>query len=111
KEGAPDLPTEDSINQMHRYRDAIYYVNKQNRRDWKKTEQIQSYFPEKEVIGGYILYPGAGSIEEMKGSPLYKSIDEINIGAFPLRPNDVTNRILLEEHLKQIIGADTTTIL
>jgi len=23
----PDLPPEDAINQMHRYRDAIYYVN------------------------------------------------------------------------------------
>ena len=28
KEDAPDLPTEDSINQMHRYRDAIYYANR-----------------------------------------------------------------------------------
>lgn len=35
-EGSPDLPTEDSINQMHRYRDAIYYVNKDKKNLKKK---------------------------------------------------------------------------
>jgi predicted component of viral defense system (DUF524 family) len=54
KEGSPDLPTEDSINQMHRYRDAIYYVNKHKSK------------PEKEVIGAYILFPGSGEIEFIK---------------------------------------------
>ncbi|MGR6088321.1 MAG: DUF2357 domain-containing protein [Arcticibacter sp.] len=99
KEGSPDLPTEDSINQMHRYRDAIYYVNK---------EKVK---PEKEVIGAYILFPGSGEIETIKNLPYYKSIESVNIGAFPLRPNDYTNRILLEEHLKTIIGLDTETVL
>jgi hypothetical protein len=51
---SPDLPTEDSINQMHRYRDAIYYVNKDKAK------------PEKEVIGAYILFPGSGEIETIK---------------------------------------------
>jgi len=98
-ENAPDLPTEDSINQMHRYRDAIYYVAK----DRKK--------PEKEVIGAYILFPGSGELEKIKNLDFYKSIESVNIGAFPLRPNDYTNKILLEEHLSEIIGADTETIL
>ncbi len=80
KEGSPDLPTEDSINQMHRYRDAIYYVNK---------EKVK---PEKEVIGAYILFPGSGEIETIKNLDYYKSIESVNIGAFPLRPNDYTNR-------------------
>jgi hypothetical protein len=99
REGSPDLPTEDSINQMHRYRDAIYYVNK---------DKIK---PEKEVIGAYILFPGSGEIETIKNLDYYKSIESINIGAFPLRPNDYTNRSLLEDHLKTIIGLDTESVL
>jgi hypothetical protein len=99
KEGSPDLPTEDSINQMHRYRDAIYYVNK---------DKVK---PEKEVIGAYILFPGSGEIETIKNLDYYKSIESVNIGAFPLRPNDYTNRGLLEDHLKTIIGLDTESVL
>ena len=99
KEGSPDLPTEDSINQMHRYRDAIYYVNK---------EKVK---PEKEVIGAYILFPGSGEIETIKNLDYYKSIESVNIGAFPLRPNDYTNRSLLEDHLKTILGSDTESVL
>lgn len=99
KEGSPDLPTEDSINQMHRYRDAIYYVNKD------KTK------PEKEVIGAYILFPGSGEIESIKKLDYYKSIESVNIGAFPLRPNDYSNRILLEDHLKTILRLDTESVL
>ena len=99
KEGSPDLPTEDSINQMHRYRDAIYYVNQ---------EKVK---PEKEIIGAYILFPGSGEIETIKNLDYYKSIESVNIGAFPLRPNDYTNRSLLEDHLKTIIGLDTESVL
>ena len=99
KEGSPDLPTEDSINQMHRYRDAIYYVNK---------AKIK---PEKEVIGAYILFPGSGEIESIKKLDYFKSIESVNIGAFPLRPNDFTNRTLLEDHLKAILGLDTESVL
>jgi hypothetical protein len=99
KEDAPDLPTDDSINQMHRYRDAIYYVNK---------DKIN---PEKEVIGAYILFPGSGELNTIKELDYYKSIESVNIGAFPLKPNDYTNKILLEEHLKNIIGLNTDSIL
>jgi hypothetical protein len=99
KADSPDLPTEDSINQMHRYRDSIYFVNK------KKNK------PEKEVIGAYILFPGSGEIEAIKNLEYYKSIESVNIGAFPLRPNDFTNRRLLEDHLKTIIGLDTESVL
>ncbi|MEI7676410.1 MAG: DUF2357 domain-containing protein [Bacteroidales bacterium] len=99
KEGSPDLPTEDSINQMHRYRDAIYYVNKSKLK------------PEKEVIGAYILFPGSGELESIKKLDYYKSIESVNIGAFPLRPNDYTSKVLLEDHLKTIIGLDTESVL
>ncbi len=111
KEGSPDLPTEDSINQMHRYRDAIYFENRNKKRNWKLNEKIKNYFPEKEVIGGYILYPGNGTLEQFKENPFYKSIDEVNIGAFPLRPNDILNRTLLEDHLRTIIGLYTDEAL
>jgi hypothetical protein len=99
QEGAPDYPTEDSINQMHRYRDSIYYVNRQNGR------------PEKEVIGAYILFPGGGDREAIKNMSYYKSIEDVNIGAFPLRPNDEHNRILLENHLSDILRLDTEMVL
>lgn len=99
KEGSPDLPTEDSINQMHRYRDAIYYVNK------NKVK------PEKEVIGAYILFPGSGEIESIKNQDYFKSINTVNIGAFPLRPNDNINKSLLEQHLKTILDLDTESVL
>ena len=99
KEGAPDLPPEDAINQMHRYRDAIYYVNKEKNK------------PEKEVIGAYVLFPGSGELETIKNLDYFKSISEVNIGAFPLRPNDYNNRILLENHLKNIIGLNTESAL
>lgn len=99
KEGSPDLPTEDSINQMHRYRDAIYYVNKDKSK------------PEKEVIGAYVLFPGSGEIETIKKLDYYKSIESVNIGAFPLKPNDYSNRALLEDHLRNTIGLETESIL
>jgi len=99
EDGAPDLPPEDAINQMHRYRDAIYYINKSKLR------------PEKEVIGAYILFPGSGDIDEIQKSAYYKSIADVNIGAFPLRPNDYINRTLMEDHLKTILGHDTESTL
>jgi predicted component of viral defense system (DUF524 family) len=99
REGAPDLPPDDAINQMHRYRDAIYYVNKNKNK------------PEKEVIGAYVLFPGSGELESIKNLAYHKSIDEVNIGAFPLRPNDYEYKTLLEGHLKNILGLDTESIL
>ncbi len=96
---APDFPPDDAINQMHRYRDAIYYLNKEKNK------------PEKEVIGAYILFPGAGDIEQIQNADYYRSIEQVNIGAFPLRPNDIQTRVLLEKHLETILGIDTETTL
>lgn len=66
-----EVPPDDAINQMHRYRDAIYYS--------QPHEGLR-----KEVLGGYILFPGKMD----KSNPLYKSVEQVNIGAFPLRPGD-----------------------
>ncbi|MCM8872241.1 MAG: restriction endonuclease-like protein [Paludibacteraceae bacterium] len=95
-----DTPPDDAINQMHRYRDAIYY------KDNKESEASLK----KEVIGGYILFPGNGEPNEVAKAKFQQSLDEVNIGAFPLRPNDVENRKLLEEFIEKLIGmksADT----
>ncbi len=96
-----DIPPDDAINQMHRYRDAIYY------------NQISkdTIYPKKEVIGGYILFPGNGEIEQIKKQDFYRSIKKVNIGAFPLKPNDQINKELLRNHFMQIINADTEDLL
>ena len=86
-----DIPPEDAINQMHRYRDAIYY------------KDYQSDALKKEVIGGYILFPGDGEPAVVAESKFRKTIDEVNIGAFPLRPKDTHNRQLLERFIEELI--------
>lgn len=94
-----DTPPEDAINQMHRYRDAIYY--KEN-----KDAALK-----KEVIGGYILFPGDGEKADIEVSKFYKTIGEVNIGAFPLRPKDVENRNLLVKFIESLIGKASAEIL
>ena len=98
-EEGSDEPPNDAINQMHRYRDAIYYINK---------EKGQK---EKEVIGGYILFPGSGSLENIKSNNYYQSIEKVNIGAFPLKPKDSINKQLLINHFKEILELDSSNIL
>lgn len=88
-----DTPPDDAINQMHRYRDAIYYKDNKDADSGLK----------KEVIGGYILFPGNGDPMEVAKAKFQKSLDEVNIGAFPLRPNDVENRKLLEDFIAELI--------
>ena len=96
-----DTPPDDAINQMHRYRDAIYYKDNKNGDTTLK----------KEVIGGYILFPGNGDPVEVAKTKFQQSLDEVNIGAFPLRPNDVENRKLLEHFIEELIGKASTEIL
>lgn len=86
-----DVPPEEAINQMHRYRDAIYY------------KDYDANTLKKEVIGGYILFPGDGEPNDVAVSKFYKTINEVNIGAFPLRPKDVENRKLLEKFIEELI--------
>lgn len=94
-----DVPPEDAINQMHRYRDAIYYKD-------LKNEGLK-----KEVIGGYILFPGDGEPADVAVSKFYKTIDEVNIGAFPLRPKDQHNRQLLEHFIGELIDTKAQQII
>lgn len=87
-----DVPPEDAINQMHRYRDAIYYKD-------HKSDALK-----KEIIGGYILFPGDGESKYFADSKFRKTIESVNIGAFPLRPKDTYNRLLLEQFIEQLIN-------
>ena len=91
KDKGVDVPPEDAINQMHRYRDAIYY------------KDYDANALKKEIIGGYILFPGDGEPNDVAVSKFYKTIKEVNIGAFPLRPKDVENRKLLENFIDELI--------
>ena len=91
KDKGVDVPPEDAINQMQRYRDAIYY------------KDYDANALKKEVIGGYILFPGDGEPNDVAVSKFYKTIKEVNIGAFPLRPKDVENRKLLENFIDELI--------
>lgn len=94
-----DTPPDDAINQMHRYRDAIYY------KEHSSTEL------KKEIIGGYILFPGDGEKADVQVSKFYQTIEQVNIGAFPLRPKDVENRELLVKFIEMLIGKVAGEIL
>lgn len=94
-----DEPKPETINAMHHYRDAIYYG--------KRGEQHFS----KEIIGGYILFPGRMNeqrlLEQLQNHdeqlPYFlKSIEEVNIGAYPLLPNEESG-LLLENHLRKVL--------
>lgn len=97
---ASDYPVEDTLNQMHRYRDAIYY-------GYRSLGNLK-----KEVIGAYILFPGRMAEEkeldrignkEYENLPYFlKSIYQVNIGAYPLLPNDESG-LLLYNRLCEII--------
>jgi len=87
-----DCPPDDAINQMHRYRDAIYYKEGNSRK------------LKKEIVGGYILFPGHGNKADVEAKDFYKSIMETNIGAFALQPGNTESMELLDEFIKQLIS-------
>jgi len=101
-------PPQDAIDQMHRYRDSIYYA--------EKPQSLQPNDYKREVIGGYVLFPGISDYEitnTKEGSqdnrPAYmKSIDKVNIGAIPLRPNDQHEYRHLEDFLSRLLSETPT---
>ena len=94
-----DYPPTSAINQMHRYRDAIYYS--------REHEPYRS----KEIIGGYILFPGRGDDEHIRRRYFSESVEQVNIGAFPLLPNANKEQegLLLKDHLRKILMEYATT--
>ncbi len=93
-----DYPLPDAINQMHRYRDAIYYSMNEDERPRGK-----------EIIGGYILFPGRTKGDKIESRYFVQSIRKVNIGAFPLLPStdeekdSLVQCDLLEKHLREIL--------
>ena len=84
-------PKETNINAMHRYRDAILYKDK---------EKLS-----KTVIGAYVLFPFEKE-KSFKENRFYKSIKEVNIGAFPFLPG-TTN--LVKKFLNDLIEENMLT--
>lgn len=70
-----EVPPVDAINQMHRYRDAIYY-------DKSSDEQLK-----REIIGGYVLFPSNMNKDDLRHYHYQESINKVGIGAFPLKPS------------------------
>lgn len=102
-ENGKDFPPDDAINQMHRYRDAIFY-----------QDNKESNKPKKEVIGAYVLFPGADDANEVENLYFHKSISKVNIGAYPLIPGAKknNNNSLLTEFLKTTLDVkDSLSIL
>lgn len=106
KDDVEDKPVQDTLNQMHRYRDAIYYGDSKRRN------------MSKEVIGAYILFPGRlneAKVQQLidsgdwenKSIPYYiRSIHQVNIGAYPLLPNEESG-ILLKRQVESVINKES----
>ena len=97
-------PPQDALDQMHRYRDAIYYGE-------ESTSTEPSAY-KKEVIGGYILFPGRGANFRLEPPPMgqpdhrlpyAKSITKVNIGAMPLRPNDTASEDAVKGFVAKLV--------
>ncbi|MGC6378288.1 DUF2357 domain-containing protein [Bisgaard Taxon 45] len=70
-----DLVPEDSLNQMHRYRDALIHISHHS--------LIERSRP---VFGAFALYPGYFQQDQVS-NPYQSVIDAIGIGAFALLPS------------------------
>ncbi|RED58512.1 DUF2357 domain-containing protein [Cohnella lupini] len=80
-------PVESDINTMHRYRDAIVY-SEGNGRELERS-----------MFGAYVLFPYHNE-DQFREHRFYKSIELINVGAFPFLPNSTQ---LMEDFLDEII--------
>lgn len=98
-----DEPVSETLDAMHHYRDAIYYGKRGEKRFAK------------EIIGGYILFPGRMDEHKLleklhngdENLPYFlQSIEEVNIGAYPLLPNEDSG-LLLEDHLRKVLLGET----
>jgi len=90
KYGGPG-PVEDTINTMHRYRDAI--MVKENSKD-PDSRLVR------EMFGAYVLFPYSDEKGDYKDHPFYKSIESVNIGGLPFLPG---NTRMVKDHLGRLI--------
>ncbi|OWZ84116.1 restriction endonuclease-like protein [Natranaerobius trueperi] len=92
-------PPVDTINAMHRYRDAIVANNKNN----------DNYT--RDIFGAFVLFPhnnenAFAGIEDGKPSKFYDSISEISIGALPFLPSQTK---LVENFLDDLLLESSDT--
>ncbi len=81
-------PEVEDINVMHRYRDAI-------------VSEVSNDFQYKyETFGAYVMFPYSDE-ETFKNHKFYKSIEKVNIGAFPMLPGSTK---LITQHLERLIS-------
>lgn len=78
-------PLEEDINTMHRYRDSLVSINNG---PYERTS-----------FGAYVLFPWWDE-EGYREHPLYKSIDQVNIGGLPFLPQATD---LVEQFVERII--------
>lgn len=90
-----DHISEDAINQMHRYRDAIIHI--ENDQQFKDSQNKS-----RPVIGAFVLYPGWFN-ESVSGNPYEDAIKAVGIGGFPLLPG--RPNLWLEKFLQDNFGA------
>lgn len=86
-----DMTPAETINDMHRYRDAILY----RQQDGEKKLSRQ-------IIGAYVLYPGRPN----KSYDYAANIQHENIGAIPLLPGEKGSEALVS-FIDEILGKDT----
>ncbi|MBM7555787.1 restriction endonuclease-like protein [Halanaerobacter jeridensis] len=79
-------PEEGTINTMHRYRDAIL--------------ARESNGAKRTVVGAYVLFP-YNNEQEFKEHHFYKSIEEVNVGAFPFLPGNIE---LVADFLEKLVN-------
>ena len=88
-----------SLDQMHRYRDAIL---------WRNSNGRGASRPSHEVVGAYVLYPA----DETDVSRLYTEFDDLrkeqNIGAFPMLPGKTSKFDAFIRELVDHIEFDST---
>jgi uncharacterized protein len=78
-------PLEEDINTMHRYRDSLVAMNNG---PYERT-----------AFGAYVLFP-LGDEEGFREHPLYKSINQVNIGGLPFLPQATE---LVEQFVERLI--------
>ena len=81
-------PMEEDINVMHRYRDAIV------------SELDDSLQFKYNTFGAYVMFPYSNE-SEFINHRFYKSIEKVNIGAFPMLPGSTS---LIKIHLRKIVN-------
>ena len=105
-------PVEDTINTMHRYRDAIMREPKRatgagtadgsgsSEAGTTEASREQDFRYVREMFGAYVLFPYGDEKHEYQKHPFYRSIDEVNIGGLPFLPG---NTAMVEDLLDRLI--------